>query len=191
MVPVDVLILHLFHFSVFYHVELDILRNGALPKVKIRPYLFILDEFEQIYLLCRLIWFVHGHVKCSSQNLAIDRNTGVPATVFCVTSSNWLDPSLGNSVLRLLEFGPFLFFGLLLSLLHCLLVGDSALVPFIVFVEDNLDQVTQLEKCLHVDDFESAANTELVHQMDEQLLTLLVAHDFLESTQLVLAYGVL
>lgn len=46
VVPADILVLQLFHFSVFYYVELDVLRNGALPKVKIRPYLFILNEFE-------------------------------------------------------------------------------------------------------------------------------------------------
>ena len=158
--PVDILGLK---FAVFYNVELDILRNGALPKVKIRPYLIILYEFEQVYFFSWLIWFVYGHIKCRSQNLAIYRDAGVPATVFSVTSCYWLNSSLSDWLLRFLELSPFLFFGLLLSQLYCLLIGDSAFVPLIVFVEDNLEEVTQLEKCFHIDDFKSTANTELVH----------------------------
>jgi len=145
------------------YVELDILRNGALPKVKIRPYLFILYKFEQVYLFCRLIWFVNGHIKRRSQNLAIYRDAGVPATVFSITSCYWLNSPLSDLLLRLLELGPFFFFRLLLSKLHRLLIGNSAFVPLIVFVEDNLDEVTELEKCFHIDDFKSTANTELVH----------------------------
>jgi hypothetical protein len=63
---------------------------------------------------------------------------------------------------------------------------DGGVGVVVVLIEHNGEQLPQLEQSLQIHDLEQPLHSELVEDVDEQLLPLLVPHDLREPSQVVL-----